>query len=65
VGGCDEPGVGTAEPGVATAEGNGIEPWMLDELPGGGGLPPSGMTHPLDRGTPGSRKNIERPRRLQ
>lgn len=50
---------------VISSEGPGIEPWMFDDLSRDPGGPAAGEVHPLDPGTPGSRKDIQRPRRLQ
>lgn len=62
--GCGATAGGEAGIAVISSEGPGIEPWMFDDLsrdPGGA----AGEVHPRDPGTPGSRKDIQRPRRLQ
>jgi type IV pilus assembly protein PilQ len=51
--------VDAAHPG----EGHDVAPWMLDELQGPGGPPPSPQPlHPLDPGVPARRISVERPR---
>ncbi len=62
--GCGAMAGGEAGMAVTSSEGPGIEPWMFDDLSRDSGAA-AGEVHPRDPGTPGSRKDIQRPRRLQ